>query len=289
MARSILINDIPNDMFKTANKAACRKPRHRGETNSHTDISVAELSVPWLFSKPEFLHMSAAAAAAAAADAAAKSLQSCPTLCDPIDGSPPGSPVPGILQARTLEWLAISFSNAWTWKVKVKSLSPVRLLATPWTTAHQAPLSMGFARQEYWSGLPLPSPVRCSGVQRKYCQNMSQQQNPVILISIKFPLSEVLRMCSQSCEVVLPKAVTSRLGKRFWDWESVACVQLHSTSHHGWFSVLKGPGFPSVGLGAVYVLGNCPLNKKAWLPEDRGLKSLFFNLSKTEKQQKVTV
>ena len=84
--------------------------------------------------------------------AAAKSLQSCPTLCDPIDGHPPGSSVPGILQARTLEWVAISFSNAWKWKMKVKSLSPVRLLATPWTAAHQAPLSLGFSRQEYWSG-----------------------------------------------------------------------------------------------------------------------------------------
>ena len=83
--------------------------------------------------------------------AIAKSLQSCPTLCDPIDGSPPGSPVPGILQARALEWVAISFSNAWKWKVKGKSLSRVRLLATPWTAAHQAPPSMGFSRQEYWS------------------------------------------------------------------------------------------------------------------------------------------
>jgi len=91
------------------------------------------------------------------AAAAAKSLQSCPTLCDPIDGSPPGSPVPGILQARTLEWIAISFSNARKWKVKVKSLSCVRLLATPWTAAYQTPPSMGFSRQEYWSGLPLPS------------------------------------------------------------------------------------------------------------------------------------
>ena len=91
--------------------------------------------------------------------AAAKSLQSCPTLCDPIDGSPPGSAVPGILQARTLEWVAISFSNAWKWKVKVKSLSRVRLLVTPWTAAHQAPPSMGFSRQEYWSGVPLPSPL----------------------------------------------------------------------------------------------------------------------------------
>ena len=91
------------------------------------------------------------------AAAAAKSLQSCPTLCDPIDGSSPGSPIPGILQARTLEWVAISFSNAWKWKVKVKLLSHVRLLATSWTAAYQAPLSMGFSRQEYWSGVPLPS------------------------------------------------------------------------------------------------------------------------------------
>ena len=88
----------------------------------------------------------------------AKSLQSCLTLCDPIDGSPPGSPVPGTLQARTLEWVAISFFNAWKWKVKVKLLSRVQLLATSWTAAYQAPPSMGFSRQEYWSGLPLPSP-----------------------------------------------------------------------------------------------------------------------------------
>ena len=93
------------------------------------------------------------------AAAAAKSLHSCPTLCNPIDGSPPGTPIPGILQARTLEWVAISFSTAWKWKVKVKLLSRVQLLATPWTAAHQAPLSMGFSRQEYWSGLPLPSPA----------------------------------------------------------------------------------------------------------------------------------
>ena len=89
---------------------------------------------------------------------AAKSLQSCPTLCDPIDSSLPDSPVPGILQARTLEWVAISFSSVWKWKLKVKSLSRVRLLVTPWTAAHQAPPSMGFSRQEYWSGVSLPSP-----------------------------------------------------------------------------------------------------------------------------------
>ena len=90
--------------------------------------------------------------------AAAKSLQSCPTLCDPIDSSPPGFPIPGILQVRTLEWVPISFSNAWKWKVKVKSLSRVQLCATPWTAAYQARPSMGFSRQGYWSGVPLPSP-----------------------------------------------------------------------------------------------------------------------------------
>ena len=89
----------------------------------------------------------------------AKSLQSCPTLCDLIDGSPPGSPIPGILQVRKLEWDAISFSNAWKWKVKGKSLSRVWLFETPWTAAYQAPLSMGFSRQEYWSGVPSPSPL----------------------------------------------------------------------------------------------------------------------------------
>ena len=99
-----------------------------------------------------------------AAAAAAKSLQPCPSLCDPRDGSPPGSAVPGILQARTLEWVAISFFNAWKWKVNVKSLSRVWLLVTPWTTAYQAPPFMGFSRQEYWSRVPLPSPhfgTRC--------------------------------------------------------------------------------------------------------------------------------
>ena len=104
------------------------------------------------------------------AAAAAKSLQSCPTLCDPIDGSPSGSNVPGILQARTLEWVAIAFSNAWKWKVKVKSLSHVQLFVTPWTAAYQAPLSMGFSRQEYWSGEPLPSPPGNTSDKESACQ-----------------------------------------------------------------------------------------------------------------------
>ena len=102
--------------------------------------------------------------------AGAKTVQSCPTLCDSIDGSPPGSPFPGILQARTLEWVATAFSNAWKWKVK--SLSLVWLFATPWTAAHQAPPSLGFSRQEYWSGLPLPSPcflTRRSSIFKNSC------------------------------------------------------------------------------------------------------------------------
>ena len=122
-----------------------------------------EVESGWVFSrevhhlKPHIKRVTVVAGLSETA-AAAKSLQSCPTLWDSIDSSPPGSPVPGILQARTLERVAISFSNAWKWKVEVKSLSHVWLFATPWTAAYQAPPSMGFSRQEYWSGLSLPSP-----------------------------------------------------------------------------------------------------------------------------------
>ena len=112
-----------------------------------------------LFSMPSSTFISCAFYNNRAAAAAAKSLQSCSSLCHPIDGSPPGFPVPGILQARILEWVAISFSNAWKWKVKVKSLSRVQLFATPWTAANQVPPSMRFSRQEYCRGLPLPSPI----------------------------------------------------------------------------------------------------------------------------------
>ena len=119
--------------------------------------------------------------------ATAKSLQSCPTLCDPIEGSPPGSPVPGILQARTPEWVAISFSSAWKWKVKVESLSCVQLLATPWTAAHQAPPSMGFSRQEYWSGVPLPSPLNLWIVFNQFWQIL----DPHLVIYCLFILSSL--------------------------------------------------------------------------------------------------
>ena len=116
--------------------------------------------------------------------------QSCPTLCDPMDCSLPGSPVPGILQARTLEWVAISFSNAWKWKVKVISFSHVRLFPTPWTAAYQAPLSMGFFRQEYWSGLPLPSPTyNMTGPKRERenvvrCELGGSRQGPRVYMAI---------------------------------------------------------------------------------------------------------
>ena len=127
------------------------------------------------------------------AAAAAKSLQSCPTLCNPRDGSPPRSPVPGILQARTLEWVAISISNAWKWKVKVKMLSRVWLLEIPWTAAHQAPPSMGFSRQKYWSGVPLPSPFFC------YMFNNPSIPLIYILISSVQSLSQVLLYDPMDC------------------------------------------------------------------------------------------
>jgi len=116
---------------------------------------ILHICCPWAFQKGLLASPSFISAAAA------KLLQSCLTLCNPIDGSPPGSPIPGILQARTLEWVVISFSNEWKWKVKVKSLSRVWPSATPWTAVFQAPPSMGFSRQEYWSGVPLPSPKLC--------------------------------------------------------------------------------------------------------------------------------
>ena len=99
----------------------------------------------------------------------AKPLQSCPTLCNPIDGSPPGSPVPGILQARTLEWAAISFSNAWKWKVKVKSLSRVGLIATPWSAAYQAPPSMGFFQARVLEGLAIAFSILPARLLLTYC------------------------------------------------------------------------------------------------------------------------
>ena len=138
--------------------------------------------------------------------AAAASLQSCPTLRDPIDGSPPGSPIPGILQARTLERVAISFSNAWKWKVKVKTLSHVRLFETPWTAAYQAPPSMGFSRQEYWSGVPLPSPSEGLG-HVKRAQKVSQVMGMfwVLICLCQNWLNDTLKAASFHCRQITPQ------------------------------------------------------------------------------------
>ena len=140
--------------------------------------------------------------------AAAKSLQLCPTLCDLIDGSPPGFPVPEILQARTLEWVAISFSKAWKSKVKVKSLSHVWLFATPWTAAHQAPPSMGFSRQEYWSGVPLPSPQHPS-----YCaQTRHLISQSLDCLSTKWGLQQPLDCLSIHGGYSSPSTVSAHVG-----------------------------------------------------------------------------
>ena len=160
------------------------------------------------------------------AAAAAKSLQLCPTLCDPIDGNPPGSLVPGILQAKTLEWVAISFSNAWKWKVKVKLLSHVRVLASPWTAAYQAPLSMGFSRQEYWSGVPLPSPLS-----PWVCSNscpLNRWCHPIISSSVA-PFSS----CAQS----FPIARSFLMSWLFTSGAKVLELQLQHQSFQWIFSV----------------------------------------------------
>ena len=160
--------------------------------------------------------------------ATAKSLQLCPTLCDPIDGSPPGSCIPGILQARILEWVAISFSNAWKWKVKVKLLSHVRLLPTPWTAAYQALPSLGFSRQEYWSGVPLPSPtfsisylIRLAEEMHSIVEKLSLQLNAECL------LDEVFR---EITIVLLPSNTNllhESLGYRGAKWTNVSCAELY--------------------------------------------------------------
>ena len=176
----------------------------------------------------------------AAAAAAAMSLQSCPTLCDPRDSSPPGSPIPGILQARTLEWIAISFSNAWKWKLKVKSLSHVWLLATPWTAAHQAPLSMGFSRQEYWSGVSLPSPPLMVNVANKafliskretfnffhlctllcfhcFCGDVDSSVWFGLFTVHSPPLLKTQLFCTSS-NYLLPVEKKEKLDRKLWSW-----------------------------------------------------------------------
>ena len=173
--------------------------------------------------------------------AAPKSLQSCPTLCSPIDGRPPSSPVPGILQARTLEWIAISFSNALKWKVKGKSLSCVRLFATTWTAAHQVPPSMGFSRQEYWSGVPLPSPTPCTYCPSIYdkggiatqCQIDSLSTNDAVntgqlnvtKMKLDHPLTSYIKINSKwirdlKCETDTIKFLKENVGRTVFDINS---------------------------------------------------------------------
>ena len=129
-----------------------------------------------------------------------------------MDGSPTGSSVPGILQARTLEWVAISFSNAWKWKVKVKLLSRVRPSATPWTAAFQAPPSMGFSRQAYWSGLPLPSPQKATSfgqkIKRKPHTDSGDVQNwlktGLFLFKYQFPLHRFPKQSTRLTSLLSP-------------------------------------------------------------------------------------
>ena len=212
------------------------------------------------------------------AAATAKSLQSCPTLCDPIDGSSPGSPIPGILQARTLEWVAISFSNVWKWKVKGKSLSRVRLLATPWTAAYQAPPSMGFSRQEYWSGVPLPSPKWClhGGKRRAGGRENFGRQLPGWHCSMAFlpvrdkqlisqstllePLASALgesRTCSSTC--VQPHTSQVSLNKKS---ESVSCFSLFATP---WTVAHQTP--PSMEFSRQEYWGGLPFPSPGNLPD----------------------
>ena len=173
----------------------------------------------------------------AAAAAAVKLLQSCPTLCDPIDSSPPGSPVPGILKERTLEWVAISFSNAWEWKVKVKSLSRVRLFLTPWTAAHQAPPSMGFSRQEYWIGLPFPSPKYVLRMQQKESNGDRSDLDRIFLQRKAFlKINAVFELIYFFMSLVSKKVLRDLMLIRSLinPWENISSLSVTQNQEKGW-------------------------------------------------------
>ena len=174
---------------------------------------------------------------AAAAAAAVKLLQSCPTLCDPIDSSPPGSPVPGILKERTLEWVAISFSNAWEWKVKVKSLSRVRLFLTPWTAAHQAPPSMGFSRQKYWIGLPFPSPKYVLRMQQKESNGDRSDLDRIFLQRKAFlKINAVFELIYFFMSLVSKKVLRDLMLIRSLinPWENISSLSVTQNQEKGW-------------------------------------------------------
>ena len=182
-------------------------------------------------------------------DAAPKSLQSCPTLCNLINSSPPGSPVPRILQARTLDWVAISFSNAGKWKVKVKSLSRVQLLGTPWTAAYQAPPSMGFSRQEYWSGVPLPSPWMMLGLLFWATGYTAMPLTDVKNTGETFPewvRGSICDLLILRCIHAIQEKVThDHLQKQFWNTEDSSWLEMHrfgaiTKGTHAWRIIQRG-------------------------------------------------
>ena len=156
----------------------------------------------------------------------AKSLQSCPTLWDPIDGSPPGSSLPGTLQARTLQWVAISFSNARKWKLKVKLLSCVRLFVTPWTVAHQAPPSMGFSRQQYWSA-------------RTNLDNILKSRDVTLLTKVHIVKAMVFPVVMFGCESwMIKKAEHQRTDVfKLWCWRKL--LRVPQTARRSNLSILK--------------------------------------------------
>ena len=188
------------------------------------------------------------------------SLQSCPTLCDPIDGSPPDSPVPGILQARTLEWVAISFCNAWKWKVKVKSLSHVWLVATARTAVYQAPSSVGFSRQEYWSGLPLPSPrERKSKSKMKLYQHRSKLSSIIISLYGSFsPALQVFQVNSFPYLKLQFSSVQSLSHVRLFATPWIAACQASLSITNSWSS-LKLTSIESVMPSSHLILCRRPL------------------------------
>ena len=200
------------------------------------------------------------------AAAAAKSLQSCPTLCDPIHGSPPGSPVPGILQARTLKWVAISFSNACKWKVKVKSLSHVQLLATPWTAAYQAPPSMGFSRQEYWSGVPFMS---CKIIKRSIVPCFSSVQS---LSHVWFFVTPWTTAHQPPCPSPTPKVGPNPCPLSWWCHPTISssvipffsCPQSFPASGSFPMSQFSTSGGQSIGVSASTSVP--PMNIQDWSP-----------------------
>ena len=179
---------------------------------------------------------------------------SCVWLCDPIDGSPPGSPVLGILQAKTLEWVAISFCNAWKWKVKMKSFSRVRLVVTSWTAADQAPPPMRFSRQEYWSGLPLPSAAAA-----KLLQSCPTLCDPIGSSPPGSTVPGILQ--ARTLEWVAISFCNA------WKWKvkvkSLRCVQLSATP---WTAAYQAP--PSMGFSRPLPSTWCRLTRQDILGQD---------------------